>query len=70
MHDSIAQTPGASIAQLGMVLTGVGSAAAGILDVIWGEFQPAHQPIQAWGDHIASIPMLAYLGAALLSLEA
>ncbi len=46
--------------------TGLGSAAAGILDFVWGEFEPAHQPIQAWGDHLARIPMLAYLGAAFL----
>lgn len=63
---SISKTLGASIAKIGMVLTGVGSAAAGILDVIWGEFEPAHQPIQAWGDHIARIPMLAYAASALL----
>jgi hypothetical protein len=27
------------------------SVAGGILDLVWGEFEPAHQPLQAWGDH-------------------
>jgi hypothetical protein len=31
---------------------GIASVAAGIMDLVWGEFEPAHQPIQAWGDHI------------------
>ncbi len=66
MDDGISKTPSDSIARIGMVFTGVGSAVAGVLDVIWGEFEPAHQPIQAWGDHIARIPMLAYVAAALL----
>ena len=66
MDDSISKTQGASLTRIGMVLTGVGSAAAGILDLIWGEFEPAHQPIQAWGDHIAGIPALAYVAAVLL----
>ena len=66
MNDSMFKTPGISVARIGMVVTGFGSAAAGILDVIWREFEPAHQPIQAWGDHIARIPMLAYIAAALL----
>ncbi len=66
MDDSVSKTPGDSIARIGMILTGVGSAAAGVLDVIWGEFEPAHQPIQAWGGHIANTPMLAYVAAAWL----
>ena len=53
---------------------GFASAAAGILDAIWGGFEPAHQPIQALGDHIPGQALLAYLvaftlvagGAALL----
>ncbi|HEY1212713.1 MAG TPA: hypothetical protein VGE93_03680, partial [Bryobacteraceae bacterium] len=40
-----------------------GSIVAGILDLIWGDFEAAHQPIQALGDHIPSREMLAYIAA-------
>jgi uncharacterized membrane protein len=40
-------------------LFGIASAIAGILDLIWREFEPAHQPIQAWSDHIPGITFLA-----------
>jgi uncharacterized membrane protein len=40
-----------------------GSIAAGILDLIWGDFEPAHQPIQALGDHIPGREILAYIAA-------
>ena len=55
-----------------------GIIAAGILDLIWGEFEAAHQPIQALGDHIPGRAVLAYIaaiwliagGAAILSRRA
>ena len=40
-----------------------GSIGAGILDLIWGEFEAAHQPIQALGDHIPGRDILAYIAA-------
>src|SRR3954454_4097954 len=43
-----------------------GSIAAGVLDFIWGEFEAAHQPIQALGDHIPGREMLAYAAAVWL----
>jgi DMSO/TMAO reductase YedYZ heme-binding membrane subunit len=46
-----------------MVIFGIASVAAGVLDLIWGEFESAHQPIQAWGDHIPGITILAYIAA-------
>ena len=46
-----------------MSLVGLASVAAGILDLIWGEFEHSHQPIQAWGDHIPGETLLAYLTA-------
>jgi len=52
--------------RLGTFIVGLASIAAGILDLIWGEFEPAHQPIQAWGDHIPGQTILAYLTAACL----
>lgn len=47
-------------------LYGLASVAAGVLDLIWGEFEPAHQPIQAWGDHIPGYTILAYITAVWL----
>lgn len=40
-----------------------GSIGAGILDLIWREFEAAHQPIQALGDHIPGREILAYIAA-------
>lgn len=47
----------------GVYLYAAGSIAAGILDLIWGEFEAAHQPIQAWGDSLAGVKILAYIAA-------
>jgi uncharacterized membrane protein len=52
--------------RLGLFILGLGSAAAGLLDLIWGEFEPSHQPIQAWGDHIPGQTILAYITAVCL----
>src|SRR3954454_10226763 len=40
-----------------------GSIAAGILDLIWRDFEAAHQPIQALGDHIPGREILACIAA-------
>lgn len=45
----------------GIVLLGAGSAAAGVLDLVYGELEPAHQPIQAISDHIPGIHAIAWL---------
>lgn len=50
----------------GRRLLGIASLAAGVFDAIWGEFEPAHQPIHALGDHIPGVTILAYLAAAWL----
>jgi hypothetical protein len=42
------------------------SVASGILDFIWGELAPAHQPLQAWSDSIPGLSILAYIVAAWL----
>src|SRR4051794_3732423 len=44
-------------------LFGIASALAGLFDLIWGEFEPAHQPIQAWSDHIPGLSILARIAA-------
>ena len=52
--------------RLGVTIFGLASVAAGILDLVWGEFEPAHQPIQAWGDHIPGVTIFAYIAAVWL----
>ena len=47
----------------GVYLYAAGSIAAGLLDLIWGDFEAAHQPIQAFGDHIPGREILAYVAA-------
>lgn len=49
--------------RIGLTLFGLASASAGILDLIWGEFEPDHQPLQAWGDHIPGATFFAYVAA-------
>src|SRR3954452_12511379 len=43
----------------GVYTYSAGSIAAGVLDLIWRDFEPAHQPIQALGDHIPGRGILA-----------
>lgn len=52
--------------RLGVYVFGIASVAAGILDLIWGEFEPAHQPLQAWGNHIPGVTIFAYIAAVWL----
>lgn len=47
----------------GIYMYSAGSIAAGIPDLIWGDFEPAHQPIQAFGDNIPGRQLLAYIAA-------
>jgi len=47
----------------GVYLYAFASAAAGVMDFIWGEFDTSHQPIQAFGDHIPGLAILAYITA-------
>ena len=49
--------------RIGLTIYGIASVAAGILDLVWGEFEPAHQPLQAWGDHIPGVTIFAYIAA-------
>jgi uncharacterized membrane protein YphA (DoxX/SURF4 family) len=49
--------------RVGVYVYGLASAAAGIMDLIWGDFDAAHQPIQAFGDHIPGVTILAYITA-------
>ncbi len=47
----------------GVSVYAAGSIAAGILDLIWGDFEAAHQPIQAFGDYIPGREILARIVA-------
>lgn len=47
----------------GLYLYAAGSIAAGILDLIWRDFEAAHQPIQALGEHIPGRAILAFIAA-------
>lgn len=49
--------------RVGVYVYGLATVAAGIMDLIWGDFDPAHQPIQAFGDHIPGRTILAYITA-------
>ena len=54
--------------RIGAYIFGIASAAFGVLNLIWGEFEPDHQPLQAWGDSIAGIKVLVWIGAVWLIL--
>lgn len=47
--------------RVGLYIYGLASAAAGVIDLIWGGFDASHQPIQAFGDHIPGVAILAYI---------
>jgi uncharacterized membrane protein YphA (DoxX/SURF4 family) len=52
----------------GVVLYGIAAIATGIVDLVWGAFDPAHQPIQAFGDNVPGRQALAYVvGVALVA---
>jgi hypothetical protein len=52
-----------ALSYLGIHVYGLASAAAGVMDFIWGDFDSSHQPIQAFGDHIPGREILAYITA-------
>jgi hypothetical protein len=52
--------------KIGLTVYGIASVAFGILNLIWGEFEPAHQPLQAWGDHVPGATIFAYIAAVWL----
>jgi uncharacterized membrane protein YphA (DoxX/SURF4 family) len=47
-------------------LLGAAAIATGIINVIWGNFEPAEEPIQAFGNHIPGQVPFAYVVAVLL----
>lgn len=51
---------------IGVYVFGVGAIAYGITDLVWGEFDPSDQPLQAWGDHVPGATIFAYIAAVWL----
>jgi uncharacterized membrane protein len=49
--------------KIGVYLYGLATIAFGILDLIWGQFDRSHQPIQSLGEHIPGGQSLAYIAA-------
>ena len=49
--------------KIGIYVYGVASVVAGVLDLIWGEFDPGHQPLQAWGANLPGVTIFAYIAA-------
>lgn len=52
--------------KIGIYVYGLAAVAYGITDLVWGEFDPSDQPLQAWGDHIPGARIFAYIAAAWL----
>ena len=50
----------------GVYLYGIASAACGVMDLIWRDFDSSHQPIQAFGDNIPGREILAYITAVVM----
>jgi uncharacterized membrane protein len=57
-----------AVSKGGVYLFALATIAAGVLDLIWGEFEAAHQPIGALGDNIAGQRIFAYIAAIWLML--
>jgi len=49
--------------RVGVYVYGLATVAAGIMDLVWGDFDHSHQPIQAFGDHIPGRTTFAYITA-------
>src|SRR5215469_9238833 len=52
--------------KMGVYVFGIAAVAYGVTDLIWGEFDPSDQPLQAWGDHIPGATIFAYIAATWL----
>lgn len=52
--------------ELGIYVYGLAAVAYGATDLIWREFDPSDQPLQAWGDHIPGAKLLACIAGVWL----
>lgn len=49
--------------RIGIYVFGLATIAAGVINLVWGDFESGHQPIQAFGDNIPGRAILAYSAA-------
>ena len=49
--------------RIGIYVYGIAAVAYGVTDLVWGEFDPSDQPLQAWGDHVPGATIFAYIAA-------
>jgi hypothetical protein len=49
------------LSNVGLYVYAFGSFAAGVFDMLWGNFDADHQPLQAWGDNIPGATIFAYI---------
>jgi uncharacterized membrane protein YphA (DoxX/SURF4 family) len=52
--------------RIAILVYGLAAIATGVVDLVWGAFDPDHQPIQAFGDHVPGSEALAYVVGVLL----
>jgi uncharacterized membrane protein len=50
--------------KIGVYLYGLATVAFGIVDLVWGQFERSHQPVQSLVEHIPGRQFLAYIAAA------
>jgi uncharacterized membrane protein YphA (DoxX/SURF4 family) len=55
-----------SFVRAAVFVYGIATIAVGIVDLVWGAFDPAHQPIQAFGDNVPGRQAFAYIAGVLL----
>jgi hypothetical protein len=55
-----------SSTKIGPYVYSLATVAMGVINLIWGDFEAGHQPIQAFGDHIPGREIFAYIAAAWL----
>jgi uncharacterized membrane protein YphA (DoxX/SURF4 family) len=52
--------------KIGIWILGLASAASGLFDLLWRGFDPSYQPIQAFGDHVPGVTVMAIIAALAL----
>jgi uncharacterized membrane protein len=54
--------------RVGVWIYGIATFLTGVLDIVWGDFDTSHQPIQALGKQVAGDHMLAYIAGVWLAV--
>jgi uncharacterized membrane protein YphA (DoxX/SURF4 family) len=53
--------------RVGVWFYGLATVATGILDIVWGDFEASHQPINSIGQHVPGQQVLAYIAGVWLA---